>query len=241
MVHERVDSQAVETVGNKIYVFASDMECDPIPNPWDEVYDVHSGEWSPLPQPPDVLIQDECIIQENMTVFVNKLGDGDKWLMNNEPLNENEIANEYVLTIGAEETLLLVSRKTDPSYSRLLSRKAIGVCGSSDKYIGAYSDGLKSYVCPFYCSYYGYQVFLVQKVQSLHDNKGHANTFMCSLFPGASFSQVQYTPVLGWALSRFAEVLFVSAYWDDIGIPANSVVRLDIFGRLLTECVLFLQ
>lgn len=26
----------------------------------------------------------------------------------------------------------------------------------ADKYRGTYSDGLKSYVCPFYCSYSGY-------------------------------------------------------------------------------------
>ncbi|OIW12977.1 hypothetical protein TanjilG_15426 [Lupinus angustifolius] len=36
--------------------------------------------------------------------------------------------------------------------------------------------------------------FLIQKVQSLHDYKGHADNFICSLIPGASFSASQYTP-----------------------------------------------
>lgn len=39
-----------------------------------------------------------------------------------------------------------------------------------------------------------FQAFLVQKVQSLHDYKGHADNFICSLVPGTPFSQAQYTP-----------------------------------------------
>lgn len=38
------------------------------------------------------------------------------------------------------------------------------------------------------------QEFLVQRVQSLHEYKGHADNFICSLIPGASFSSTQYTP-----------------------------------------------
>jgi hypothetical protein len=38
------------------------------------------------------------------------------------------------------------------------------------------------------------QAFLVQKLQSLHDYKGHADNFICSLIPGAPFSSAQYTP-----------------------------------------------
>ena len=35
------------------------------------------------------------------------------------------------------------------------------------KYRGSYSNGLKSYVCPFYCSYSGYQVCLLFAFASL--------------------------------------------------------------------------
>ncbi|KAJ0910429.1 putative cellulase [Helianthus annuus] len=38
------------------------------------------------------------------------------------------------------------------------------------------------------------KAFLVQKLQSLHDYKGHADNFICSLIPGAPFSQSEYTP-----------------------------------------------
>ena len=38
------------------------------------------------------------------------------------------------------------------------------------------------------------QAFLVQKVQSLHDYKDHADNFICSLIQGAPFSSAQYTP-----------------------------------------------
>lgn len=38
------------------------------------------------------------------------------------------------------------------------------------------------------------QAFLVQKMKSLHDYKGHADNFICSLIPGASFSSTKYTP-----------------------------------------------
>ncbi|XP_077218871.1 glycosyl hydrolase 9B13 [Tasmannia lanceolata] len=151
-------------------------------------------------------------------------------------------------TAAALASASLVFRKSDPSYSRLLLKTAIRVFAFADKYRGSYSNALKPFVCPFYCSYSGYQdellwgaawlhratrnpaylnyiqvngqtlgadetdntfgwdnkhvgarillskAFLIQNVKSLHDYKGHADNFICSLIPGASFSQAQYTP-----------------------------------------------
>ncbi|KAI7750757.1 hypothetical protein M8C21_013059, partial [Ambrosia artemisiifolia] len=151
-------------------------------------------------------------------------------------------------TSAALAAASLVFRKSDPNYSKVLLRRAIRVFAFADKYRGSYSDGLKNYVCPFYCSYSGYQdellwgaawlqkatrspaylnfiqangqtlgvdendntfgwdnkhagakillskAFLLQKVQSLHDYKGHADSFICSLVPGVPSSQTQYTP-----------------------------------------------
>uniref|UniRef100_A0A7C9A5Q8 Endoglucanase n=1 Tax=Opuntia streptacantha TaxID=393608 RepID=A0A7C9A5Q8_OPUST len=36
--------------------------------------------------------------------------------------------------------------------------------------------------------------FLVQRMQSLHEYKGHSDNYICSLIPGAPFSSAQYTP-----------------------------------------------
>ncbi|KAL8224821.1 hypothetical protein R6Q57_017378 [Mikania cordata] len=151
-------------------------------------------------------------------------------------------------TAAALASASLVFRKSDPVYSKILLKRAIRVFAFADKYRGSYSDGLKSYVCPFYCSYSGFRdellwgaawlhkatrspaylnyiqtndrtlgvdqnenifswdnkhagakilvskAFLVQKVQSLHDYKGHADSFICTLVPRVPSSQTQYTP-----------------------------------------------
>ncbi|XP_075101043.1 endoglucanase 17-like isoform X3 [Nicotiana tabacum] len=38
------------------------------------------------------------------------------------------------------------------------------------------------------------KAFLVQKLQSLHDYKSHADNYICSVVPGTPMSQAQYTP-----------------------------------------------
>ncbi|MED6145278.1 hypothetical protein PIB30_023518 [Stylosanthes scabra] len=155
----------------------------------------------------------------------------------------SEVAAETAAAFAAAS---LVFRRCDPMYSKVLARRAIRVFQFADKYRGSYSNALKPVVCPFYCSYSGYQdellwgaawlhkatknpmylnyiqvngqilgaaeydntfgwdnkhvgarillskEFLVQKEQSLHDYKGHADNFVCSLIPGAS--SAQYTP-----------------------------------------------
>ncbi|XWS31750.1 hypothetical protein CRYUN_Cryun23aG0102700 [Craigia yunnanensis] len=157
----------------------------------------------------------------------------------------SDVAGETAAALAAAS---LVFRRSDPTYSKLLVRRAIMVFEFADKYRGPYSNGLKKVVCPFYCSYSGYQdellwgaawlhratknptylnyiqvngqtlgaaefdntfgwdnkhvgarillskAFLVQRLQSLHDYKGHADNFICSLIPGAPFSSAQYTP-----------------------------------------------
>lgn len=47
-----------------------------------------------------------------------------------------------------------------------------------------------------------FQAFLIQNVRSLHGYKGHADNYICSLIPGAPFSQAQYTP--GFLIAPFA-------------------------------------
>ncbi|KAG2697501.1 hypothetical protein I3760_07G109600 [Carya illinoinensis] len=157
----------------------------------------------------------------------------------------SDVAGETAAALAAAS---LVFRRSDPTYSRLLAIRAIRVFEFADKYRGSYSNGLKNFVCPFYCSFSGYEdellwgaawlhkatknpaylsyiqvngqtlgaanfdnffgwdnkhvgarillskAFLVQKVQSLHDYKGHADNFICSIIPGAPFSSTKYTP-----------------------------------------------
>ncbi|QCD86393.1 endoglucanase [Vigna unguiculata] len=38
----------------------------------------------------------------------------------------------------------------------------------ADKYRGSYNNALKPFVCPFYCSYFGYQDELLWGAASLH-------------------------------------------------------------------------
>ncbi|KAM1058207.1 hypothetical protein EV2_032305 [Malus domestica] len=157
----------------------------------------------------------------------------------------SEVAAE---TAAALASASLVFRRCDPTYSKLLVRRAMSVFAFADKHRGPYSIGLKKFVCPYYCDYSGFQdellwgaawlhkatknpmylsyiqvngqilgaaefdntfgwdnkhvgarillskAFLVQKVKSLHDYKGHADSFICSIIPGASYSSAQYTP-----------------------------------------------
>ncbi|CAN6693700.1 unnamed protein product [Malus baccata var. baccata] len=157
----------------------------------------------------------------------------------------SEVAAE---TAAALASASLVFRRCDPTYSKLLVRRAMSVFAFADKHRGPYSIGLKKFVCPYYCAYSGFQdellwgaawlhkatknpmylsyiqvngqilgaaefdntfgwdnkhvgarillskAFLVQRVKSLHDYKGHADSFICSIIPGASYSSAQYTP-----------------------------------------------
>ncbi|OVA02617.1 Glycoside hydrolase [Macleaya cordata] len=66
----------------------------------------------------------------------------------------SDVAGETAAALAAAS---LVFRKCDPSYSKILVKRAALVFAFADKYRGAYSNGLKKYVCPFYCSYSGYQ------------------------------------------------------------------------------------
>lgn len=53
-----------------------------------------------------------------------------------------------------------------------------------------------------------FQAFLVQKVHSLHDYKGHADNYICSLIPGTPSSSAQYTP--GQVLSLYMWFFLIS-------------------------------
>ncbi|CAO2192595.1 unnamed protein product [Urochloa humidicola] len=156
----------------------------------------------------------------------------------------SDVAAETAAALAASS---LVFRKSDPAYASRLLARAKRVFAFADRHRGSYSTGLAADVCPYYCSYSGYQdellwgaawlhratksptylsyiqlngqvlgadesdntfgwdnkhagariliakSFLVQRVASLHEYKGHADTFICSMVPGTPTDQTQYT------------------------------------------------
>lgn len=65
----------------------------------------------------------------------------------------SDVAGETAAALAAAS---LVFRAVDPVYARLLLRTAKNVMNFAVQYRGSYSDSLGSAVCPFYCSYSGY-------------------------------------------------------------------------------------
>lgn len=157
----------------------------------------------------------------------------------------SDVAGETAAAMAAAS---IVFQTSDLPYSQRLFETAIQLFDFADRYRGAYSDSLKSGVCPCYCDFDGYQDELLWAAAWLHkasandsylqyiggngktlgadddydefgwDNKhaginvllsgdyltgnallesykGHADSFICSLLPEASYPpHVQYTP-----------------------------------------------
>ncbi|WOG88150.1 hypothetical protein DCAR_0207384 [Daucus carota subsp. sativus] len=66
----------------------------------------------------------------------------------------SDVAAETAAALAASS---IVFKQSDPSYSEKLLQTAIKVFQFADKYRGSYSGSLSSVVCPFYCSYSGFQ------------------------------------------------------------------------------------
>ncbi|CAM8963009.1 unnamed protein product [Rhodiola kirilowii] len=157
----------------------------------------------------------------------------------------SDVAGETTAALAAAS---IVFKDSDPSYSSKLLQTSKQVFEFADKHRGSYSDSLSSVVCPFYCSYSGYQDellwgaswlyrasqdtmymnyiqtngqtagatdddysfswddkragtkillsqdFLEKDTQEFQIYKAHSDNFVCSLIPGTSSSQSQYTP-----------------------------------------------
>ncbi|KAI8546119.1 hypothetical protein RHMOL_Rhmol07G0091500 [Rhododendron molle] len=77
----------------------------------------------------------------------------------------SDVAAETAAALAAAS---IVFKESDPSYSAKLLKTAVKVFDFADKYRGAYSGPLNSVVCPFYCSYSGYQDELLWGASWLH-------------------------------------------------------------------------
>ncbi|KAF5734364.1 Endoglucanase 1 [Tripterygium wilfordii] len=157
----------------------------------------------------------------------------------------SDVAAETAAALAAAS---IVFKDSDPSYSAKLLQTAKEVFELADKHRGSYSDSLHSVVCPFYCSYSGYQdellwgaswiyrasqdrsylayiqsngqvlgaedddysfswddkragtkillskSFLEKTTEEFQTYKAHSDNYICSLVPGTSGFQAQYTP-----------------------------------------------
>ncbi|GMN31278.1 hypothetical protein TIFTF001_003182 [Ficus carica] len=157
----------------------------------------------------------------------------------------SDVAAETAAALAAAS---IVFKNSDPSYSQKLLQTAMKVFDFADRYRGSYSDSLHSAVCPFYCSFSGYQDellwgaswihrasqdasyldyiksnghlmgayddnysfswddkrpgtkvllskdFFEKKTQEFQPYKSHSDNYICSLIPGTSNFQSQYTP-----------------------------------------------
>ncbi|XXG43345.1 hypothetical protein AAC387_Pa01g3400 [Persea americana] len=157
----------------------------------------------------------------------------------------SDVAAETAAALAAAS---IVFGDSDSSYSTKLLHTAVKVFEFADQYRGSYSDSLGSVVCPFYCSYSGYndellwgaswlhrasqnasymtyiqsnghtlgaddddysfswddkrvgtkvllsKGFLQDRIEELQLYKVHTDNYICSLIPGTSSFQAQYTP-----------------------------------------------
>ncbi|GLT32976.1 hypothetical protein SLA2020_076030 [Shorea laevis] len=77
----------------------------------------------------------------------------------------SDVAGETAAALAAAS---MVFRTVDPKYSASLLKTAKNVMQFAMQYRGAYSDSLGNAVCPFYCSYSGYEDELLWGAAWLH-------------------------------------------------------------------------
>jgi hypothetical protein len=85
----------------------------------------------------------------------------------------SDVAAETAAALAASAVAF---RRADPAYSSRLLHAAMRVFELADRHRGSYSDGaLSGVVCPFYCSYSGYQDELLWAAAWLHRASNNAS------------------------------------------------------------------
>ncbi|KAI3888804.1 hypothetical protein MKX03_002083 [Papaver bracteatum] len=77
----------------------------------------------------------------------------------------SDVAAETAAALAAAS---IVFKESDPSYSARLLQTSMKVFDFADQHRGSYSDSLNSVVCPFYCSYSGFQDELLWGASWIH-------------------------------------------------------------------------
>ncbi|WJX38853.1 Esterase/lipase/thioesterase [Trifolium repens] len=86
----------------------------------------------------------------------------------------SDVAAETAAALAASS---LVFKDSDPTYSSKLLIAAINVFHFADRYRGSYNDSLNSVICPFYCSYSGYNDELLWGASWIYKASG-INSYM---------------------------------------------------------------
>ncbi|KAJ4757511.1 Endoglucanase [Rhynchospora pubera] len=126
----------------------------------------------------DYLLKASCHLPNALYVQVGNPNDDHKCWMRAEdvktpppvykvtPSNPgSEVAGETAAALAAAS---IVFRGIDAQYSKKLENAAVKAFTFADKYRGNYSESLSSAVCPFYCSYSGFQDELLWAAAWLH-------------------------------------------------------------------------
>ncbi|KAJ1266948.1 hypothetical protein BS78_07G018900 [Paspalum vaginatum] len=85
----------------------------------------------------------------------------------------SDVAGETAAALAASAVAF---RRADPAYASALLRAAVQVFEFADRHRGSYSDALGGAVCPFYCSYSGYQDELLWAAAWLHRASSRGNS-----------------------------------------------------------------
>uniref|UniRef100_A0A0A0KN43 Endoglucanase n=1 Tax=Cucumis sativus TaxID=3659 RepID=A0A0A0KN43_CUCSA len=104
----------------------------------------------------------------------------------------SEVSAEIAAALAASS---MVFKPLDGGYSARLLKRARMVFEFADTYRGSYNDSLGRWVCPFYCSYSGYEFVLSTGNGSSSSNMfiNYADKFVCSVLPESPSLLVSYS------------------------------------------------
>ncbi|KAI4349686.1 hypothetical protein L6164_010246 [Bauhinia variegata] len=114
----------------------------------------------------------------------------------------SEVAAETAAALAAAS---LVFRRSDPTYAKTLVRRATRVFQFADKHRGSYSNGLKPIVCPFYCSYSGYQDELLWGAAWLHKATKNPVCLNYIRVNGNTLGAAEFDNIFGWDTTSMLE------------------------------------
>ncbi|MCO5596882.1 hypothetical protein L7F22_050952 [Adiantum nelumboides] len=103
----------------------------------------------------------------------------------------SDLAGEIAAVLAASS---LAFKAYDRSYSDILLTRVTRVFQFAEAYRGCYSNAFSNAICPYYCSYSGYEIFLNEASNSenglandeLEGFKDLADNFICSILPSST-------------------------------------------------------
>jgi hypothetical protein len=119
----------------------------------------------------------------------------------------SDVAAETAAALAASAVAF---RRADPAYASRLLRAAATAFDLADRHRGSYSDSLSSAVCPFYCSYSGYNDELLWAAAWLHRASGNASFMAYVRLNGAQLGAEQDDFSFSWDDKRAGAKVLLS-------------------------------